>query len=172
MEVKGVLLFCGSWDLGQLSFCCPPPPFFFFFFLPLHPAPCWRPAASPEALHQRKGFITTLFIFNFSANTWRNSHGCSLGYPRFLLLLLLPVALVCPYMSTEITGRGVLNSRSVIVAGVINIFGTNWGTWSQSMASAAHTLSDKQYSSVQQTRKPQQKGESPPLFCLTRSDSS
>lgn len=41
-------------------------------------------------------------------------------------------------------------------------FVTNWGIWSQSMASA-HTLSDKQNSSVQATRKPQIEGN--PCLC-------
>lgn len=141
------LFFCGSWDLGQLSLSHLLPT----LFLPLYPALCYWPTAFPKALLQRQGFkLYYLFLISqsVSANNWANNRGYSLGYPRFLLLLLLPVALplfalICPECSAT-TGRGSL-SRSAIVARAINTLAPTRGfevkAWLQSIHYQTNNIS-------------------------------
>ncbi|KAF3837092.1 hypothetical protein F7725_004556 [Dissostichus mawsoni] len=53
------------------------------------------------------------------ANKWTNNPGCSLGYPRFLLMLLPPVALVCPYMSTALCNHRKRQFKQILYAWAI-----------------------------------------------------
>lgn len=164
------LFFCGSEDLGQLSPSSLPLTLSLFFILFSSAPPCtmMKGLSFLWGSLQRKGFITLLFILSpiLSASRGTNKRGCSLGYPRFLLLLLLlaearrSFALICP-KSSAITGRGRL-SWSVIVAGDNNTLAPTWEVWSQSMSSV-RPLSHKQYGSVQATRKLEHMGN--PRFC-------
>lgn len=114
----------------------------------------------PQGTSSKTRFHTFIICFLYPSLSLPNKPGYSLGYPRFLLLL--PVA-VCPYMSRMLHDhRKRQFMQTCYCCTSHQHFGTKWGIGSHSMASV-HTLSDKQYSCVQGTRKPQNKGN--PRFC-------
>lgn len=120
------LFCCCSWDLGQLCLSHLPPT----LVLPTPPR-VMSEAPPHSSRHIFIGGSPKLF---FLACLWKqlgkNNHGCSLGYPRFLLLLpppeaSPPFALICPEWSA-LTGSSSL-STSAIVAEAINILAPKWG---------------------------------------------
>ena len=183
-------MFCGSWDLGQLSLSLLPPQTLFPVLLLLllllpPPAPTSTVLESrciPQGISSKAAFHNFiicffLFFFLFLSPTvpisGQTNPSCSLGYPLFLLLLLLlllllPVALssfahICPE-SSAVAGKGSL-SRSVIVARAINALAPTWGSEVKAWLRPIHY----QANNVVLSRQPGNhitRGESPLLFGL------
>lgn len=133
----------------------PPPTFLFLRLQPTNTTLGWGLRRTTAPPHPHPGDSSSQEGFHnchlsVCANTWTNKQGCSLGYPRFLLLFLLPVARlpfahICPESFCNRRKRQF--KQICYCCRSYQHFGTDSGIWSQSMASV-HTLSDKQYRSV------------------------
>lgn len=118
-----------------------------------HPESCQRLLHIPQGTSSEAALLT---FFIFLACLWKqlgkNNQGCSLGYPRFLLLLpppkaSPPFALICPECS-GLTGSSSL-STSAIVAQAINILAPKQGF---EVKAWHHSILYSDYSTLQTIR--------------------
>lgn len=162
------LLFCGSWDLGQLSLSVLPPSLFLLPPPPTPPSTTLEAHCVPKGTSSKEGFHNFIIYFLFPSLSLPISGQTSEAAPWDIpasssCSSFQQLGAVCPYMSRVLSNHRKRQFKQICYCCRSHQrFGTNWGIWSQSMASA-HTLSDKQYSSVQATRKPQNKGN--PCLC-------